>query len=194
MSLQDLHKHKKFPELETERLFLRQMTFDDIDFVYNQFSDPMITQYLMDEPPLTNRDEARDIIQFYSDPETKTHNRWVLVRKIDNQSIGTCGFHKWDKRYFRAEIGYDMVPQFWGQGYMKEALEVVLENGFQQMELNRIDALVAIENKRSLSLLKRLGFQQEGLLRDYFYLDGKFYDHFLLSLLKREWHKNKIQG
>jgi ribosomal-protein-alanine N-acetyltransferase len=162
------------------------MTFDDVDFVYHEFSDPNITRYLMDEPPLTNRDEARDIVQFFSDPEKKTHNRWVLVRKIDNQSIGTCGFHKWEKQYFRAEIGYDMAPQFWGQGYMKESLEVVLANGFQQMGLNRIDALVAVENKRSLLLLQKLGFQQEGLLRDYFYLDGNFYDHFLLSLLKRE--------
>jgi ribosomal-protein-alanine N-acetyltransferase len=55
------------------------------------------------------------------------------------------------------------------------------------MGLNRIDALVYVENDRSIRLLQRLGFKQEGMLRDYFYLDGKFHDHYLFALLQREW-------
>ena len=55
------------------------------------------------------------------------------------------------------------------------------------MNLNRIEALVYVGNDRSLRLLRQLGFKQEGVLRDYFCLAGKFYDHALLSLLRREW-------
>ncbi|HNB42281.1 MAG TPA: GNAT family protein, partial [Anaerolineales bacterium] len=64
------------------------------------------------------------------------------------------------------------------------ALHAAIQFGFDQMKLHRIEALVYPENTRSLHLLNKLGFKQEGTLRDYFYLDGKFYDHIVLSLLK----------
>ncbi|MBK7201021.1 GNAT family protein [Candidatus Amarolinea dominans] len=180
-------KDNNFPTLETERLILRQMTLEDTDFVFQHFSDSAVSRYLMDEPPVTEYAQAQEIIQFYLEPEEGTHNRWLMVRKSDHRSIGTCGFHKWDKRYFRAEIGYDLSPSFWGQGYMIEALRAVIASGVEHMRLNRIDALVYIENDRSIQLLRRLGFKQEGVLRDYFCLDGKFYDHYLFALLQREW-------
>ena len=176
-----------FPDLKTERLFLRQLAPTDTEFIYYHFSDPTVSQFLMDEPPLSNRAQALEIIEFYQDPEGKTYNRWGIVRKQDNQLIGTCGYHKWDQRYFRAEIGYDLSPTHWGQGYMTEALDAVIQNGFGRMGLNRIDAVVYTANVRSLKLLQKLGFQKEGVLRDYFYLDGQFYDHCLLALLRREW-------
>lgn len=178
-----------FPSLETERLILRQLTFEDTDFVFQHFSDPVVYRYLMDEPPVTEIAQAQEIIQFYLEPAGKPHNRWGLVRKSDHQLIGTCGYHKWDKRYFRAEVGYDLGPGFWGQGYMTEAMRAVIHHGFERMGLNRIDALVYVENDPSTRLLQRLGFKQEGILRDYFYLDGKFYDHYLLALLRREWKR-----
>ena len=70
---------------------------------------------------------------------------------------------------------------------MTEALKAVIASGFEKVGLNRIDALVYVENKPSIRLLQRLGFTREGLLRDYFYLDGKFYDHIIFSILRREW-------
>ena len=176
-----------FPSLETERLILRQMTLEDTDFVFQHFRDSAVSQYLMDEPSPADNGQAQAIIQFYLQPEEKDHNRWVMVRKSDSQPLGTCGFHKWDKRNFRAETGYDLSPKFWGQGYMREALQAVLAHGFEQMRLNRIEALVYVENDRSIQVLKKLGFQQEGILRDYFYLDGKFYNHYLFALLQEEW-------
>ncbi len=179
-------KQNNFPALETERLILRQMTLEDTDFVFQHFSDSAVSHYLMDEPPVTEVAQAQEIIQFYLEPEEKTHNRWVMVRKSDHQPIGTCGFHKWDKRCFRAEIGYDLSPSCWGQGYMTESLRAVISNGFEQMGLHRIEALVYVENDRSIQLLQRLGFKQEGVLRDYFYLDGEFYDHYLFALLQNE--------
>ena len=174
--------------LETERLYLRPLTLADTDFVFQHFSNLAVTQYLLDEPPLTEYAQAQAIVQFYQDPAGKNHNRWVLVRKADQQLIGTCGYHKWEKRDCRAEIGYDLAPDAWGQGYMTEALRIVIQHGFAHMDLNRIEALVYAENARSLRLLQRLGFKPEGILRDYFCLDGKFYDHTLLALLQREWH------
>ena len=141
----------------------------------------------MDEPPVADYVQAQAIIDFYLEPEGRTHNRWGIVQRADSRLIGTCGYHKWEKAYFRAEIGYDLSPDCWGQGYMTEALRAVMRHGFERMGLNRIDALVYIKNDRSIQLLQRLGFKQEGLLRDYICLDGIFFDHFLFALLRREW-------
>ena len=89
-------KHSYFPTLETERLILRQMTLEDTDFVFQHFSDSAVSRYLMDEPPVTEYAQAQEIIRFYCEPEEGTHDRWLMVRKSDHRSIGTCGFHKWD--------------------------------------------------------------------------------------------------
>jgi len=69
---------------------------------------------------------------------------------------------------------------------MLETLRVVLAHGFEQMGLNRIEALVYVDNDRSIQLLQKLGFKQEGLLRDYFYQGGKFYDHYIFAFLKND--------
>ena len=176
-----------FPALQTERLKLRQLSMDDLDFVFQHFSDPRVAQYLMDEPPLADHDQARALIEFYQEPETKSYNRWAIVRKEDQQVVGTIGYHKWARAYCRAEVGYDLSPDCWGQGYMSEALREVIRHGFEGMGLHRIEALVYVGNDASVKLLKRMGFQQEGLLRDYFCLNGVFYDHYQFSLLRREW-------
>ncbi len=176
-----------FPELETERLQLRQLTMDDLDFVYGHFSDSRVAEFLLDEPPLSEISQAREIIEFYEQAETKSWNRWGISLKSNGQLVGTCGFHKWNQRDLHAEIGYDLSPDFWGQGIMAEALRAAIQNGFERMRLNRIGAIVYPENQRSLHLLHKLGFRTEGLLRDYHHLSGKFYDHYILSLLKRDW-------
>ncbi|HEY9735542.1 MAG TPA: GNAT family protein [Trichocoleus sp.] len=178
-----------FPSLETPRLHLSPLEQGDAEFIYRHFSDPQVNQYLLDEPPISSLDQAQEIVDFFLQPTATTYNRWILVTKVDKQPIGTCGFHKWDKRNRRSEIGYDLTPSAWGQGYMSEALATMLEYGFTHLNLNRIEALVYPGNPASLKLLERFNFQKEGLLRDYFHQNGQFYDHWLLSLLKRQFKR-----
>ena len=175
-----------FSPLETSRLHLRPLSQSDVEFVYRHFSNPEINRYLLDEAPVNSVEQAQEIVDFFMLPTATTYTRWVLVTKADSQPIGTCGFHKCDKRNRRSEIGYDLTPSAWGQGYMSEALTAMLEYGFTHLNLNRIEALVYTENAASLKLLEKLKFQKEGLLRDYFYQNDEFYDHWLLSLLKRQ--------
>ncbi|MBD2770882.1 GNAT family N-acetyltransferase [Iningainema tapete] len=158
-----------FPPLETLRLYLKTLDQNDFEFFYRHFSNPQINRYILDEDPITSLEHAQEILNFYGQSTDKTYTRWVLVTKADGQPIGTCGFHKWSRRNYRAEIGYDLTPSAWRQGYMHEALSVMLEFGFQQMELNRVEALVYPENTASLRLLEKLHFQKEGLLRGYFW-------------------------
>ena len=177
----------EFPQLETERPILRRLNMADLEFVFGHFGDPTISRFLLGNEPLTSRDEAKEIIEFYLDPLEKTRNRWGIVLRTENALVGTCGYHNWERRYHRAEIGYDLGHAHWGQGIMSEAVREMLAHGFGRMELNRVEAIVYPENTPSVRLLERLGFHKEGLLRDYLYSLGEFHDHSIFSLLKREW-------
>jgi len=176
-----------FPDLEGERVILRELKNDDIEFIYKHFSNRNVCEYLYDEEPFTDIKEAEDFVLWNSKTNRKNHNRWGIVGRINNVLMGTCGFHCWDKTNHIAEIGYDLYYDYWGQGYMSDALKVVLKNGFLNMNLNRIQAYVAVENKNSINILQRLGFKNEGVFRDKHYFRGKYYDHYSFSLLRSEW-------
>ncbi|MHC5209869.1 MAG: GNAT family N-acetyltransferase [Planctomycetota bacterium] len=181
------HDRSASRTLETERLVLRPLEDGDAEFVFRHFSDPDVTRHLLDSPPLREQSEAKEMIRFYKTYEAGRANRWCIVRKADKTAIGTCGFHCHALPHRRAEIGYDLGPSAWGQGFMTEALGAALDHGFGPMGLHRIEAIVFRDNVRSVRLLARLGFQPEGTLRDYLLHDGEFFDHTLYALLGEEW-------
>lgn len=174
--------------LETDRLLLRGLHLEDADFLFTEWSDPQVTRFMCDEEPLQQREQAEEVLCRFQSPETNPHLKWWgIERKADGRLIGTCGFGRWDQNHHRAEIGYDLCPDAWGQGLMPEALQALLRFGFEEMKLNRIEATVHVKNLRSQRVLKKLGFQREGLLREYFCRDGNYNDQVQYSLLKREW-------
>ncbi|MEC3884923.1 GNAT family protein [Halobacillus sp. HZG1] len=177
-----------FPPMETERLHLVHVSQKHTNFILNHFSNSKVCEFLYDEEDLENYDQALALVQWFSNPEEKGYNRWVLESKEKGGiPLGTCGFHLWDRQNRMAEIGYDLYPDYWGKGLMKEALVACINSGFQNMNLNRIHAYVAVENQRSSDLLNRLGFTCEGVFRDKHYYQGRYYDHYTYSLLRREW-------
>ena len=178
-----------FVDLETERLYLRRFTLDDTPFVQEHFSDPRVCEYLVDADPIGVYTEAVALIEWYLNPERDTANRWMLVLKDSSTAIGTCGYHNWSRRNRSVEIGYDLSPGFWHQGYMNEALTRAIKYGFESMGLNRIQAFVHVRNEPSLRALSRLGFDKEGIIREKYLCRGQYHDHFCLSLLRREWHQ-----
>ena len=98
-----------------------------------------------------------------------------------------CGFHTWAMEHYRAELGYSIhIETEKKKGYMKEALKPIIEYGFNKMNLHRIEAFVGPDNTASISLVKRLGFTQEGHLREHYLKDGVFEDSIVFSLLEKE--------
>lgn len=182
-----MKKETVFPTtLESDRLILRSMVPDDLAFVLKHFGDPDVYQYLVDQEPVTTEDEANDIIQWASNPDDISCTRWIIRLKDANEPIGTCGFHNWDQTNNRVEIGYDLAKPHWRQGISFEALSLMIASGFERMNLNRIEAFVHLENIGSYSLLKKLGFHLEGIIRDKHLFRGQYYDHYCFSLLKRD--------
>lgn len=177
----------EFPNLRTPRLYLRALVLQDLDFIYQHFSDPQVTRYLLDEEPLASRDEAEALLIELLPHPGGNHHRWGIELVTSGSLIGTCGYHQWSRRNRRAEIGYDLAPSYWRQGHMFEALQAVLDYGFTSLGLQRVQAHVYPLNNASGRLLAKLGFQLEGQLRAYYYYHDQFYDHELYSLLRQEW-------
>lgn len=88
-----------FKSMETERLILKNISMEDREFIFSQFSDPVVTKYLFDREPLTDIEGADEILELYlSQQEPHLHHRWILIRKTDRIKIGTCGIHRWDQK------------------------------------------------------------------------------------------------
>jgi ribosomal-protein-alanine N-acetyltransferase len=102
--------------------------------------------------------------------------------------IGTVGFNNFTKRH-RANIGYDLQVDFWNRGFITEALEAVIEYGFYELNINRIEAEVMPGNVASEKVLSKIGFKNEGLLRQWMYWNDKHYDINMFSMLQSEFRK-----
>lgn len=112
---------------------------------------------------------------------------WDIIEKSSGNVIGHCGFHHWEKRYNRAELGYFLNEAARNQGFMKEAIQAIVGFGFENMELNRIEAFIAPQNLPSIGVVQHLDFKQEGLLRQHYKANGQFYDSFVFGLLKSDY-------
>lgn len=176
----------KYKEIETPRLLLRKFDENDLTFIYNHFKNEFVSKYLYDNEPPKDENEAKWILDWCLDLESEVHIRWCIVNKDNGESIGTLGFHKYDKTNNSVEIGYDLAEGYIRKGVMSEALKAILDYGFNEFNFNRVHASVAVKNTASNKLLESLGFTLEGVIRDELYFRGKYYDHNIFSLLKRE--------
>jgi ribosomal-protein-alanine N-acetyltransferase len=176
-----------FPQLETERCILREIQMADAEALFACFNDDEVTRYY-DQPTFTAVEQAEKLIlhmrQGYRD---RRSIRWGIARKDDNWLLGTCGFNSWNRFAYKTAIGYELAQSYWRQGVMTEVLTAVLDFGFQPMRLNRVEALVMPGNSGSEAVLAKLGFQREGLLRQYAYFKEQFYDLQMFALLQQEW-------
>lgn len=176
----------QFPNLETKRLCLRQIRPSDNQAIFNIFSDPDVTRYYGMES-FTEMAQADALVARWRERfADRRLVRWVLVQPEDDWVIGTAGFTDWKRDFRSAHVGYDLGQPYWRQGYMTEVLTAVLDFGFSKMQLNRTEALVMPENFASIALLKKLGFSQEGILREYGFWNRTHHDLNLFALLKRE--------
>lgn len=173
-----------FPNLETERLILREITKEDAGDIFTFFSNPDVTKYYGQEP-FTSISQAEQLVSlFEKNYQIKRGIRWGIGVRGKKGIIGTIGFNLLSLQHRRAEVGYELHPSYWGNGYATEAIHKVIQYGFSNLKLNRIGAVVFIENSNSKYLLEKLGFQKEGILHSYMMQAGTSHDVNVYSLLR----------
>lgn len=169
--------------LYSDRLILRKITPETLDRLFSRGNDAEIMSTLCLDSQEELEDERRKFHEGIS-----TYNRsfvWFkLLERGSGVHIGAIGYHIWYTDHDRAEIGYALKDdQFKNKGYMTEAMAVVLEYGFKEMNLHRVEAFVGSNNTPSLLIMKRFGFVQEGHLREHYLRRGVYEDSLVFSLL-----------
>jgi [ribosomal protein S5]-alanine N-acetyltransferase len=179
------------PVITTPRLVLRWISEDDVDGLYEVFSDPEVMRY-WSSGPLANREAAAAMQrEIAAGNENDTMLKWGLALRDSNSIIGTATLFYLNLDNGRAELGYAMGRAHWGKGYMHEALQALVSHAFEVMQLRRLEADVDPRNAASIRTLERLGFQREGFLRERWHVEGEIQDAFFYGLLRREWLASK---
>ena len=182
----DMH-WERLPTIDASRLSLRWISTADTDAFYAIYSHPEVMRY-WSTPPLADREVAANLIKkIHEDWKRRVILKWGIALRTDNQLIGSVTLFNLDFNHRRAEIGYALGRDYWGQGYMIEALMAVLKHAFEVLDLHRIEADVDPRNAASIRTLERLGFQREGYLRERWQINGESQDAFYYGLLRHEW-------
>ncbi|CAM4407588.1 GNAT family protein [Paenibacillus phoenicis] len=183
---------KMFPQLETERFVLRRLTTKDAADLFHYFSNDEVTKYY-DLDRFVELREAEELIQKWNSRYLEKRGfRWAITVKAESDRvIGTCGFHNWSKEHYKAEVGYELNPDYWRQGVMTEVLQEILRFGFEDLGLNRIEAYIDPDNIRSRYLLEKTGFHEEGYLKETFFEKNQFVDAVVFALLKKQYEAKR---
>lgn len=177
-----------FPTIITERLILRQIMPADAEAVFRLRTDERVLKYLL-------RDKAATMDEIYAfiekgQEEVRLGNAiwWGMELKEQPGLIGNIGCRITKKEHYRAEVGYSMLPAYFGKGLMHEALQKVLEYGFETMKLHSVEANIDPANDPSRKLLERNGFVKEAHFKEDYYFKGTFYDSAIYSLINPRDH------
>ena len=177
------------PTLRTERLSLRALHPIDAEDMYDYAKREDVTKYLTWKPHLSIG-YTKDYLHYIQNRYTLgDFYDWAVIHKDSRRMIGTCGFTTIDTANNSAEIGYVINPDFHGMGLGTEAVERVIEFGFEELGLNRIQARFMQDNIRSRKLMERVGMTFEGFSRNAVYVKGEYRTVGICSILRSEWNE-----
>ena len=148
-------KLAKHPIIETERLFLRPVTLDDAEAMFEYASDKENTRYTF--PTNQSLEETKNnIAQFYL---ANPLGRWGIELKSNGEFIGTIDLHKLDAVIKKATIGYIINQKYWNRGFTTEANRVVIELAFEKIGMNKLDAFHDKDNPASGKVMEKSGMR-----------------------------------
>ena len=179
----DLHR----TELSTRRLSMRPIRDVDAEPLLAIFSNPRVMRY-GSTPAWDSIEKAIDKIARNDRGMAAGESVCLaMFRRDDRRFLGTADLFHMDPQSRRAELGYTLAEEVWGQGYMNEALSALLDHAFSEFVLNRLEADIDPRNTASKNCLTRLGFTHEGLLRQRWIVGGEVSDSAIYGLLRDEW-------
>lgn len=172
-----------FPVLKTERLLLRQFADSDLGNVFKGLSHPDIIRYY--GVRFSTLEATKAQMEFFADLEATETGIWWAICSLDNQTFyGAGGLNNLSKEHQKAEIGFWLLPDYWGRGIMAEAMPVICTYGFDHLGLHRIEGFVETENKNCKKAMDKLDFQHEGTMRECEIKDGRFLSLDIYAKLK----------
>ncbi|MSS10917.1 GNAT family N-acetyltransferase [Clostridium sp. WB02_MRS01] len=176
---------------ESNKIILRKMTSEDID-LYHQWRNDI--EVMQSTAPLLDVYNNKETEEFVTNVILGSHfsKSYIIVEKKSDKPIGVTSLINLDYKNRNAECIIDIGDkEAWGKGFGAEAMNLLLDFGFLEMNLHRISLRVFSFNSRAIKLYEKLGFQWEGTLRESIFRGGQWHDILQMSILKNEYAKEK---
>ena len=169
--------------IETKRFKLREIEQTDINNIYKGLSDPKVVKYY--DVSYASLEATQEQMDWYANiKENETGIWWSIVDKKTECFCGAGGYNGIEKRHQKGEIGFWLLPEYWGKEIMKEVMPLLFKYGFETLGLNRIEVYVQHNNKNCKKALEKLTLHFEGTLREWEIKDGQFIDVDLYSKIR----------
>ena len=171
--------------LRTERLLLRPFRPADVSDVFSYANDPEWSRYLPVPTPYRRKD-AQDFV------DGNTNSKWernaVFAIEFDGGVVGGIDL-RFDSIQSMAMVGYAIARAHWNQGLMTEAVQAVVDWGFEKFGLAKIWSFADVENVGSWRVMEKIGMTREGTLRSHGVLRGVRQDYHYYGILRSEWER-----
>jgi ribosomal-protein-alanine N-acetyltransferase len=155
----------------TTNLLLRPLRASDSERLFALYADVRVMEW-RGAPVFTQLSEAEKLMfEWRRLQAQQTGFRLGIELRETDELIGTAGLKHINQQHRRAEIGYELLPEFWNRGYMTEALQPLLSFAFDELQLHTITANIDPNHIASKRVLEKLGFVQEALFRDNYFFE-----------------------
>lgn len=179
----------KNPYLVGDKVYLRPFEAEDAAILQRFINDPAVSRQLLAYRPYTLAMEKAYIENSVNNP---TDLSLGICLKSDDHLIGTASLHQIHEKDRRAEFGIAIGDQRqWGKGYGTEVTRLMTQLAFETLNLNRVSLTVYDFNERGIRAYTRVGYQREGVLRQYTYIEGAYHDGIVMSMLRSDWERAK---
>lgn len=178
--------------LETERLQLKPYVMENLEDYYRLKTCEKVWVYSTNQPEKDKNVVREALTGLTGDSETTPNGRncygfHALFEKKSGVYIGEAGILSVISRVNRCEIGYNLLPNYWSQGYATEIAQALTNYAFDQTGMERVEALAMVDNKASCRVLEKSGLKLEGILKHFTRLDGKYLDVAYYGIIREEY-------
>lgn len=174
-------------EINDGNLFLRKISKDDAKFVFKSLNNEDLIMYLSLGPLKTLEHSKRLIKGYLKYWDNNLQFNYIIELFDDNKlKIGSVSLWNINWQHRRAQIGIWLIPSFWSKGLAEKSLNLIKNIAINHLKINRLEAYIAIENKKSISLFEKCGFNKEGIVKEYLNFYGNYHDAIIMGCLKQK--------
>jgi len=162
----------QYPELQTNRIYLRSITTEDQPLIFKGLSHPdVIKHYGVSFKTL---EETKEQMDWFADLEANGKGIWwAICAQSDDAFLGAGGFNNLDIQNRKAEVGLWLLPEYWGNAYLRDAMPLMTRYAYEKLNLHRIEGFVESDNVKCKRAMAKVNFTNEGTMRDCEIKDGK---------------------
>lgn len=178
-----------FPNLESERLSFRKLNNNDASQILKLRGDKETMKFIP-RPLTTTLEEALSHIKLINDKiDANSDINWAITEKGSDLCIGIMGFYRTEPEHYKTELGYMLLPEYWGKGYVTEGVKRLLDFAFNTLQFHSIKAVIDSRHKASERVLQKSSFRKEAHHIEDFFYNNEFTDTVIYGILNREFNK-----